>query len=131
MAKGTLIESEGVRAAGGRPYSPAIQVGDFLYMSGQVPLDDSGNTVGPGDPVAQTRQCFENIRSLVEAAGGTMDDVFWLTSYVTDIRVFMDNPQIRTEFFSPPYPASTVVQVSSLAQTGWLIEIESRAYLGK
>ena len=120
MAKGTLVESTNVKAAGGRPYSPALRVGDYLYMSGQVPIDGSGNTVGPGDPVAQTRQCFENIRELVEAAGATMEDVFWLTSYVTDIRVFMDQPQIRTEFFSPPYPASTVVQISSLAQPGWM-----------
>jgi enamine deaminase RidA (YjgF/YER057c/UK114 family) len=72
--------------------------------------------LGPATRRAQTRLCFENINELVEAAGGTLDDVFWLTSYVTD-RVFMDHPQIRTEFFSPPYPASTVVQVSSLAQT--------------
>ena len=128
--KGKLIESVNVKAAGGRPYSPAMRVGDYLYISGQVPIDGSGNTVGPGDPAAQTRQCFENIRELVEAAGATMEDVFWLTSYVTDIRVFMDQPQIRTEFFSPPYPASTVVQISSLAQPGWMIEIEARAYLG-
>ncbi len=59
-----------------------------------------------------------------------MENVFWLTSYVTDIRVFMDQPPIRTEFFSPPYPASTVVQISSLAQPGWMIQIEARAYLG-
>jgi reactive intermediate/imine deaminase len=131
MSKGQLVESANVKSAGGRPYSPALRVGEFLYISGQVPLDRSGNTVGPGDPVAQTRQCFENIEELVEAAGGTLDDVFWLTSYVTDIRVFMDHPEIRTEFFSPPYPASTVVQVSSLAQTGWLIEIDARAYLGE
>lgn len=131
MAKGRMVEGENVRAAGGRPYSPAMRVGDVLYLSGQVPMDGDGNTVGPGDPVAQTRQCFENIRELVEAAGGTMDDVFWLTSYVTDIRVFMDHPQIRTEFFTPPYPASTVVQVSALAQTGWMVEIEARAYLGQ
>ena len=130
MAKGQMIESENVRSAGGRPYSPAMRVGDQLYISGQVPIDGSGATVGPGDPVAQTRQCFENIKELVEAAGGSMDDIFWLTSYVTDMRVFMEHPEIRTEFLSPPYPASTVVQVGSLAQPGWMIEIEARAYLG-
>ena len=125
-----LVESEHVKAVDGRPYSPAIRVGDVLYLSGQVPLDGSGHTVGPGDPVAQTRQCFQNIKELVEAAGGTLDDVFYLTSYVTDIGVYSDNPHLRAEFFSPPYPASTVVQVSSLVQTDWLIEIEARAYLG-
>jgi 2-iminobutanoate/2-iminopropanoate deaminase len=130
VPKGKLVESDNVKAAEGRPYSPAMRLGDYLYISGQVPLDSSGKTVGPGDPVAQTRQCFENIKELVEAAGGTMDDVFWLTSYVTDIRVFVEHPHIRTEYFSPPYPASTVVQISSLAQTGWMIEIEARAYLG-
>ena len=126
-----LVESENVKSVDGRPYSPAIRVGDFLYLSGQVPLDGSGNTVGPGDPVAQTRQCFNNIKELVEVAGGTMDDVFYLTSYVTDIGVYADNPHLRAEYFSPPYPASTVVQVSSLVQGDWLIEIEARAYLGQ
>jgi enamine deaminase RidA (YjgF/YER057c/UK114 family) len=50
--KGKLVESGNVKAAGGRPYSPAIRTGDYLYISGQVPLDGSGKTVGPGDPVA-------------------------------------------------------------------------------
>ena len=131
MAKAQLVEGQNVKAAGGRPYSPAMRAGDYLYISGQVPVDGSGSTVGPGDPVAQTRQCFDNIKELVEAAGGTMEDVFWLTSYVTDIRVFMDHSEIRTEYFSPPYPASTVVQVAALAQVGWMIEIEARAYLGQ
>lgn len=129
--RGELVESENVKSAGGRPYSPALRVGDILYMSGQVPIDGAGETVGPGDPVEQTRQCFRNIAELVEAAGGTMDDVFWLTSYVTDIRVFMDHPNVRTEFFTAPYPASTVVQVSALAQPAWMIEIEARAHLGR
>lgn len=125
-----LVETDGVRSAGGRPYSPALKVGDHLYVSGQVPIDSDGNTVGPGDPAAQWRQCFENTKELVEAAGATMADIYFLSLYVTDMRVYMEHGDIRREYLSAPYPASTVVQVGSLAMPDWFIEIESSVYLG-
>jgi 2-iminobutanoate/2-iminopropanoate deaminase len=125
-----LVETENVRSAGGRPYSPGLRVGDHLYLSGQVPIDGSGNTVGPGDPAAQWRQCFENIKELVEEAGATMADMYFLTIYVTDMRVYIDHGDIRTEYLSAPYPASTVVQVGSLAVAEWFIELEASVYLG-
>lgn len=124
------IETTNVRSAGGRPYSPALRVGDHLYVSGQVPIDADGNTVGPGDPAAQWRQCFENIKELVEAAGGTMADMYFLNIYVTDMRVYMDHGEIRKDYLSEPYPASTVIQVGSLAMPDWFIELEASVYLG-
>ena len=99
-----MVETDNVRSAGGRPYSPALRVGDHLYLSGQVPIDGDGNTVGPGDPAAQWRQCFENIKELVEAAGATMADMYFLTIYVTDMRVYMDHGEIRKEYLSEPLP---------------------------
>jgi enamine deaminase RidA (YjgF/YER057c/UK114 family) len=125
-----VVETDNVRSAGGRPYSAALKVGDHLYLSGQVPIDGDGNTVGPGDPAGQWRQCFENTKELVEAAGATMADIYFLTIYVTDMRVYMDHGDIRKEYLSRPYPASTVVQIGSLAMPNWFIEIESIVYLG-
>lgn len=123
------ISTEEVKAAGGRPYSPAVLCGDFLLISGQVPIDGKGQTVGRGDIVAQARQALGNIRALVEAAGGTMDDVAFLTLYVTDMRHFPTFGEIRREFFREPFPASTIIGVTGLANQDWLIEIEGVAFL--
>ncbi|MDH3499764.1 MAG: Rid family hydrolase [Acidimicrobiia bacterium] len=63
-------------------------------------------------------------------AGATMADMYFLTIYVTDMRVYMDHGEIRKEYLSVPYPASTVVQVGSLAMPDWFIELEASVYLG-
>lgn len=131
MGAKKLIETKGVKSAGGRPYSPALKVGDYLYISGQVAIDAQGKTVGAGDPVAQARQAFENIKELVEAAGGTMDDIVFLMIYVTDIRHYFTLGELRKEYFKPPYPACTAIGVTGLAQEDWCVEIEATAYLGK
>lgn len=130
MGRFELVETDNVKSAGGRPYSPALRVGDHLHVSGQVPIDRDGRTVGPGDPAGQWRQCFENVKELIEAAGCTMADIYFLNLYVTDMRIYIEHGEIRKEYLSPPYPASTVVQVGSLAQADWFIEIEAHAYLG-
>ena len=131
MGAKKLIETKGVKSAGGRPYSPALKVGDYLYISGQVAIDAQGKTVGAGDPVAQARQAFENIKELLEAAGGTMDDIVFLMIYVTDIRHYFTFGELRKEYFKPPYPACTAIGVTGLAQEDWCVEIEATAYLGK
>jgi reactive intermediate/imine deaminase len=129
MAAKKLIHTENVKSAGGRPYSPALRVGDILYASGQVPIDGEGKTIGAGDPVVQGRQCLNNIKELIQEAGGTMDDIVFLTIYVTDMRHFHTFSEVRKEFFTPPYPASTAVGVTGLAHEDWLIEIEGTAHL--
>ena len=65
--------------------SPGIKVGDFLFVSGHVGNDASGNLVGPGDCEAQSRQVMANIRGVVEAAGATMADVVKITCFLTDV----------------------------------------------
>ncbi len=124
-----LVETRGVQSAGGRPYSPALRAGDFLFVSGQVPIDRRGHTVGRGDIVAQARQALNNVRALVEAAGGVMDDVVFLNLYVTDMRHYPRFGEIRREYFRSPYPASTIIGVTGLADPDWLIEIEAIARL--
>ncbi len=131
MPSKKLIETKGVKSAGGRPYSPALRVGDYLYISGQVPIDAQGRTVGAGDPVAQGRQVLENIKELIETAGGKMDDIVQLLICVTDIRHYFTFGELRKEYFKPPYPASTTIGVTGLAQADWCIEIQATAYLGK
>jgi len=125
-----LIQTTGVKSAGGRPYSPALRVGDTIYLSGQVPIDANGNTVGPGDGAAQWRQCLENLKALLEEAGASLRDVVFLQLFVTDMRVYMKHGEIRREYFQEPFPASTVVGVTSLAQEDWMIEIQATARVG-
>lgn len=129
MVKYELIETDEVKSAEGRPYSPALRVGDWLMISGQVPLGTDGKTVS-NDPETQWRQCLENIRALVEEAGGTMADVVRLDVFVTDIRHYLNHGAIRTEYFDRPYPICTAVEVSGLAREEWWIEIEAQAWLG-
>ena len=130
MTRLELVETDEVKSAGGRPYSPAVRAGDWLIVSGQVPIDGAGNTVGKGDPAAQWRQCLENIRVLVEEAGGSLADIARMDMFVTDMRHYHNHGEIRKDFFKPPYPAQTVVGVTSLAHEDWVIEIEAAAYLG-
>jgi 2-iminobutanoate/2-iminopropanoate deaminase len=111
------------------PYSLAMRVGNQLFISGQVALDAEGRLVGKGDLLAQTRQVLENIKALVEAAGGNMDDIVKTTTFVTSMQDFAKTVPLRREYFHEPYPASTAVQVAQLVDPDWLIEIEATAVL--
>lgn len=111
------------------PYSLATRVGNQLFISGQVAVDAEGRLVGMGDLLAQTRQVLENIKALVEAAGGNMDDIVKTTTFVTSMQDFAKTVSIRREYFREPYPASTAVQVAQLVDPNWLIEIEATAVL--
>ncbi len=103
--------------------------GPFVFVSGQVPIDGEGRTVGHGDILAQGRQALDNVRALVEAAGGRMDDVCFLSLYVTDISNYHRFGELRREYFHDPFPASTVIGVTGLAEPDWLIEVEAIAYV--
>ena len=124
------VHSPGVKMKGDRPYSPAVRTGDWLTVSGQVAVDGDGNTVGVGDTAAQLRRCLDNVKLLVEAGGATMADVASIRIYATDMAEFLASSDIRREYFSQPFPASTAVEVSALADPEWLIEVEAAAYLG-
>jgi enamine deaminase RidA (YjgF/YER057c/UK114 family) len=127
-----LVETTGVKSAGGRPYSPAVRAGDCIYLSGQVPIDAEGRTVGTVDPAAQWRQCLDNIKELLESAGAAMRDVVFLQLFVTDMdEVYLKHAEIRREYFEVPFPASTVTETSRLAQPDWMIEIQAVAYVGR
>jgi reactive intermediate/imine deaminase len=101
----------------------------FLFISGQVSVDKHGNTVGKGDIRMQTRQVLENIKAIVEAAGGTMDNIVKVTVYLTDMKHFEEVHEVRAEYFKESPPASTMVEVSRLVSPEWLIEIDAIAVL--
>lgn len=112
-------------------YTLGWRVGNTIYVAGQLPYDKDGNLVGKGDIKAQTRRIFEQIKMIVEAGGGKMDDVVKVTVFVTDVRYREAYGEVRSEFFGANPPASTLVQISNLAIPDALIEIEAVAALEK
>lgn len=107
-----------------------LGTGRFVAVSGQLPLDEQGGLVGPGDPLAQARQVFENLRRCLAAAGGGFADVVKLTYYVTDVGSMAAVRQARDEFLDPQrLPAASAVQVAALMGPEFLMEIEAFAVL--
>jgi enamine deaminase RidA (YjgF/YER057c/UK114 family) len=107
-----------------------IGEGRVIAVSGQVALDEHGDVVGEGDPEAQARQVFENLRRCLTAAGATFRDVVKLNYYVTDVAHMTSVREVRDEFVgSDPLPASTAVQVAGLVRPELLLEIEALAVL--
>lgn len=102
--------------------------GRMVAVSGQVALDEHGGLVGEGDPGAQARQVFENLRRCLAAAGATFDDVVKLTYYLTDVAHLPAVRAARDEFVDTGRPpASTAVQVAALFRPELLLEVEAFA----
>lgn len=118
-------------------FSHAVQArgGRLLFLAGQVARDKDGNVVGRGDPVAQFRQVCENLKVLVEAAGGRLTDVVKLTIYVLDVEQYKRNAKaiggVYREHFGRHFPAMTLVGARDLfdAADGCLLEIDGFAVL--
>lgn len=102
----------------------------LLFISGQVAKTVQDESIGLGDCRQQAQQVFENIKSIVTEAGGTMSDIVKLSIYLTDARYLAAYRDARAQFFSGPPPASTGVIVSGLASPEWLVEVEAVADLG-
>jgi 2-iminobutanoate/2-iminopropanoate deaminase len=114
------------------PYEPyrlsqAIRVGDLLFVSGQAAISPEGELVGVGDFDAQAEQTFRNLERVLQAGGSGLDRVVKVTIFLTDMANFPKIVELRGRWFSPPYPADTIVEVSSLALPGLEIEIEAIA----
>ena len=105
----------------------AYRAGDFIFVSGQAALDLEGNLVGVGDFDAQAVEAFENLKAVLTAGGSGLDRLIKVTIYVTDMTNFESVVAIRERYFSPPWPADTLVEVSSLALPELMIEIEGVA----
>jgi enamine deaminase RidA (YjgF/YER057c/UK114 family) len=107
-----------------------IGTGRLVALSGQVALDARGEVVGAGDPAAQARQVFENLRRCLSAAGATFDHVVKLTFYVTDVGHLPAIRAARDQYVDTEHPpASTAVQVAALFRPELLLEVEAFALL--
>jgi len=128
----TKVTIPQVAEAGSGLWSNCIRAGDFLFISGQVarPLEGGKTLVGSTE-YDQTRQIFTRIKLICEAAGGSLDDIVKMTIYLVNIKNNTEVWRARREFFSGDFPASTLVEVRSLAGPETLVEIETVAYLGK
>ena len=105
------------------PYSQAIQVGNLVYTSGQIPIDPAIGVFVEGGIKEQTRQSLTNVKSILEEAGLSMNNVVKTTVFMSDMNDFADMNAIYAEFFSEPYPSRSAVAVKTLPK-GALIEIE-------
>lgn len=111
-------------------WSPAIRVGDVLYVSGTTARAPASETVLGKDEYEQAKVIFTRIRHALEAAGGTMNDVAKMTIFLTNIKKNTEVWRARKEFFTGDFPASTLVEVRALAKPEILVEIEVIAHLG-
>lgn len=119
------------------PYAPivgfsrAVRVGDFISVGGTAPIDSEGNTVGVGDPAAQTRQCIETIKTALEKAGASLECVVRTRMLLTNIEHWKDIAKVRGEYFRDIRPVDTVMEVGKFINPEWLIEIEVDAVIDK
>jgi len=113
-------------------WSNGIRAGDFLFISGQVARPFAGGAVrADSTEYEQTKLIFERIQKICVAAGGHLEDIVKMTIFMVNIKQNTEVWRARREFFSGDFPASTLVEVRSLAGPETLVEIEAVAYLGK
>jgi len=113
------------------PYAPyrisqAVRAGDLVFVSGQAAIDLDGR-VSPGGFDEQADLAFHNLQRVLEAAGCGLDRIVKVSIYLTDMKNFSKVIELRERWFTHPYPADTIVEVTSLALPGLQIEIEAVA----
>jgi len=123
-----IIHTERAPAAIG-PYSQAVKHGQMVFLSGQIPLDPATGEVVAGGIEAQARRAFDNLKAVVEAAGGTLDNVVRLGLYLTDLGQFAAVNAVMAEYFTAPYPARSTIEVAGLPK-GVPFEVDAILVLG-
>jgi len=126
-AKQVITTDQAPSAIG--PYSQAVRAGDFVYLSGQIPLDPETMEVVEGDFQARARRVFASLEAVARAAGGSTADIVKLNIYLTDLGRFAAVNEIMAEYFDEPHPARAAVGVASLPR-GVDIEVEGVMHLG-
>jgi reactive intermediate/imine deaminase len=121
MPKEPILTPRAPAAIG--PYSQAIRAGSTIYLSGQIPLDPATKELVKGDIRAQTRQVFENLAAVAEAAGGSLANAVRLTIYLTDLGHFSVVNEVMAEFCTEPYPARVTIGVAQLPR-GAAVEVD-------
>ena len=120
-----MIHPDSASAAIG-PYSQATQIGDLLFVSGQVPIDPSTGAVVEGDVKAQAQQSLNNLKAILNAAGTNMGAVVKTTVFLADMNDFAAMNEVYAQFFQEPFPARSAVQVGRLPKDA-KVEIEAIA----
>jgi len=111
------------------PYSQAVKHGQMVFLSGQIPLDPETGEVASGGIEVQARRAFDNLKAVVEAAGGTLDNVVRLGLYLTDLTQFTAVNAVMAEYFTAPYPARSTIEVAGLPK-GVSFEVDAILVLG-
>ena len=122
-----ILSTQAAPAAIG-PYSQAIQIGDLLFVSGQVPIDPSTGAIVEGDVKAQAQQSLNNLKAILNAAGTNMGAVVKTTVFLADMNDFAAMNEVYAQFFQEPFPARSAVQAARLPKDA-KVEIEAIAQL--
>jgi len=105
-------------------YSQAIQTGNTVYLSGQIPLDPQTMALVEGPIEVQIHRVFKNLNAVAEAAGGSLDDVVKLNVFLTDLGHFSLVNEIMSTYFNHPYPARAAIGVAALPR-GAMVEMDA------
>jgi enamine deaminase RidA (YjgF/YER057c/UK114 family) len=128
-----LLNPEGLERPVGYAHVAKVTGGQMIYVAGQAPFDENGEVVGKGDFVAQFAQVMQNLKTAVEAAGGSPHQYAALTIYITDLQAYLNNKKpLGTAYrriFGKYFPAITLVQVKSLYNPACMIEISGIAVI--
>jgi len=122
MSRESVQTSKAPAAIG--PYSQAIKADRMVFLSGQIALDPSNGQLLAGGVEVQARQAFTNLAAVAEAAGATLANAVKLTLFLTDLKDFSTVNAVMQEFFQPPYPARSTIEVSALPR-GACFEVEA------
>lgn len=125
MKKEIILSSKAPAAIG--PYSQAVRVGEFIYTSGQLPIDYKTGEM-PDTIEEQTKQSLQNVKAILEEAGSDMSKVFKIVVFLSDMNNFSKMNGVYSEYFSENYPARSAVQVARLPKDA-LVEIEVIAFI--
>jgi reactive intermediate/imine deaminase len=117
------IQTQAAPAAIG-PYSQAVRAGQWVFLSGQIPLDPGTGALVEGDIGVQARRAFDNLKAVCEAAGGSLADVVRVGLYLTDLNRFAEVNAVMAEYFAPPYPARSTIEVAALPK-GAAFEVDA------
>ena len=123
--KKEIISTQKAPAAIG-PYSQATKVGNFIFTSGQIPINPETGELVKGDIKEQARQVLENLKAVLEAAGSGLDKVVKTTVFINDMNRFGDVNEVYASFFTGNFPARSCVEVSRLPKDV-AVEIEAIA----
>ena len=111
------------------PFSEAVQVGNLLYLSGQMGFDPKTGKLALGGMKAEAKQTMDNIKGTLNRLGYTMNDIFKCTVMISDISLWGDFNKVYVKYFDKPYPARSAFGANGLAEGGAL-EVECIAYVG-